>query len=101
MALQRARRNKGASEDDDVSERGDIRNEEFRTGGPYLCNLRVSSGALDIGSQFYIPWHSGGLPDEVREILEGFDIQREILAVTRECVRKSEAPVETILILAT
>lgn len=99
--LKRARRNKGASEGDDVSERGGIRNEEFRTGGPYLCNLPVSSGALSIKSQLHLHWHSGGLADEVREIVDGFHVQwREILAVTRECVRKSEAPVETILILA-
>lgn len=99
--FKRARRNKGVPEGDHVSERGEIRNEEFRTGGPYLCNLPVSSGALSIKNQLYIPWHCGGLADEVREIVDGFNVQwREILAVTRKCVRKSEAPVETILIFA-
>lgn len=99
--LKRTRRNKGASEGDDVSERGEIRNEEFRAGGPYLCNLPVSSGALNTKSQLYLSWYRDGLADEVRKILDCFNVQwREILAVTRECARKSEAPVETILILA-
>lgn len=101
LPLKRARRNKGASEGDDVSERGEIRNEEFRAGGPHLCNLPVFSGPLNTKSQLYLCWFRDGLADEVKIFLDGFNVQwREILAVTRECARKSEAPVETIFILA-
>lgn len=97
----RARRIQGASRGGGVSERGEIRNEECRAGGPYLCNLPVYSGALNSKSQFYHPLYHEKLAEEAKTILHGFNIQRrEIVAVTRACARKTEPPVETILILA-
>lgn len=82
------------------SERGEIRNEEFRAGGPYLCNLPVYSWGLNTESHLYLPWYRDGFADKVKKILP-VDVEWcEISAVTRACVRKSKTPIETFLILA-
>lgn len=101
----RLRRTRGTPDDDQPQEDDEIRNEEFRAGGPQLCNLPAISVIIFRDCPFVAAWDNG-MRQLTIDILYSHKIDfQDITLLARKDARESEAMTiafaETIFIQAT
>lgn len=102
----RLRRTRGSSEDGPPQDEDDeIRNEEYRTGGPQLCNLPAISESVPSNSPLVVAW-TNGMKEATEKILKGHAVDWTELSIfsrkeSRAPEVTSEASTKTIMIIAT
>lgn len=105
LVAKRLRRTRGTPDDDQPQEDDEIRNEEFRAGGPQLCNLPAISVVIFRDCPLVAAWENG-MRQLTIEILHSHNIDfQDLTLLTRKDARESETmtvtSAETIFILAT
>lgn len=101
----RLRRTRGLSEDEPPQDEDGIKNEDYRTGGPYLSSLPAITEGVPQDSPLTVAWINGGIRKDTIEILNTHAVKwNEVSIFKREHFRAPEidpgASTETIFIMA-